>query len=102
MREMRRTGYLHNTLRMYWGKKILEWSTTPEAAFERTLRLNNRYLLDGGDPGAYAGVGWIFGLHDRPWPARPVFGTVRSMSAAGLARKIDVEAYLRQVERWTE
>jgi deoxyribodipyrimidine photo-lyase len=100
MREMRRTGYMHNTMRMYWGKKILEWSADPEAAFERTLRLNNRYFLDGRDPNSYANVGWIFGLHDRPWPERPVFGTVRSMAASGLERKFDIDAYVQWVEQW--
>ncbi|MBX6368053.1 MAG: deoxyribodipyrimidine photo-lyase [Rhodospirillales bacterium] len=102
MREMRRTGWLHNTLRMYWGKKILEWSESPEAAFERVVRLNDRHFLDGRDPNSYANAGWIFGLQDRPWPERPVFGKVRSMTAAGLARKFDVDAYVRGVEQWTE
>jgi deoxyribodipyrimidine photo-lyase len=100
MQEMRRTGYMHNMLRMYWGKKILEWSETPEAAFERVLRLNNKFFLDGRDPNSYANVGWIFGLHDRPWPERPVFGKVRSMTASGLERKFDIEAYVGWVTQW--
>lgn len=79
-----------------------KWSESPQAAFERVLRLNDRYFLDGRDPNSYANAGWIFGLHDRPWPERPVFGKVRSMTAAGLARKFDVETYVRGVERWTE
>ena len=94
MTEMRATGFLHNHMRMYWGKKILEWSATPEAAFATALTLNNRYFLDGRDPNSYAGVAWLFGLHDRPHPERPVFGTVRSMTAAGLARKFDVKAWI--------
>jgi len=98
MREMKHTGYLHNYMRMYWGKKILEWSASPEEAFESALALNNRYLLDGRDPSSYAGVGWVFGLHDRPWTERPVFGMVRYMNAAGLERKCDIEAYVRKVE----
>lgn len=93
MEEMKATGYLHNALRMYWGKKILEWSRTPEEAFATTLRLNNKYFLDGRDPNAYANVAWIFGLHDRPFAERPVFGKVRFMSEGGLRRKMDVEAY---------
>lgn len=99
MREMRYTGYMHNAMRMYWGKKILEWSETPEDGFRRTLRLNNRYLLDGRDPNSYANVGWIYGLHDRPWGERPIFGTVRYMSAGGLERKCDIHAYVEKVER---
>jgi deoxyribodipyrimidine photo-lyase len=98
MLEMRATGYQHNYMRMYWGKKVLEWSPTPEVAYERLLRWNNRFLLDGRDPNSYAGVGWVFGLHDRPWTERPIFGTVRYMNAAGLRRKADPEAYVRKVE----
>lgn len=98
MREMRETGYMHNQLRMYWGKKILEWSPTPEAAFERALRLNNRYFLDGRDPNSFTNVAWIFGLHDRPWARRRVFGTVRYQSENSL-KKFDAKAYLKSVER---
>lgn len=98
MREMRYTGYMHNHMRMYWGKKILEWSATPEEAFLTALTLNNRYFLDGRDANSFAGVGWIFGLHDRPWPGRPVFGAVRSMTAQGLRRKCDIEGYVAKVD----
>jgi len=98
MREMRDTGYQHNYMRMYWGKKVLEWSASPEQAYERLLRWNNRLLLDGRDANSYAGVGWVFGLHDRPWAERAVFGTVRYMNAAGLRRKADPESYVRKVE----
>ncbi|MCF8062218.1 MAG: deoxyribodipyrimidine photo-lyase [Deltaproteobacteria bacterium] len=99
MREMRHTGYMHNHMRMYWGKKILEWTDTPENAFSVALALNNRYLIDGRDPNSYAGVAWVFGLHDRPWPERPIFGKVRYMAASGLERKCDPEAYVRKVDR---
>ena len=98
MTEARLTGYMHNHLRMYWGKKILEWSPDPETAFARCLELNNRYFLDGLSPNSHANVGWIFGLHDRPWPERPIFGTVRYMNAAGLERKVDIAAYVQQVK----
>jgi len=97
MRVMRSHGYLHNRLRMYWGKRIIEWSSSPEAAHRTALALNNRYFIDGRDASAYANVGWLFGLHDRPWPERPVFGQVRSMTARGLERKVDVEAWLGRV-----
>jgi deoxyribodipyrimidine photo-lyase len=98
MREMTATGYMHNHMRMYWGKKILEWSKRPEQAFTTALALNNRYFLCGRDPSSYANVAWCFGLHDRPWPERPVFGTVRSMTASGLERKTDIDAYVRRVD----
>lgn len=97
--EMVRSGQMHNYMRMYWGKKILEWSRTPEEAFETALYLNNKYELDGRDPNGFAGVAWCFGLHDRPWTERPVFGTVRYMNANGLRRKFDIDAY---VERWLD
>ena len=99
MREMVHTGYMHNHMRMYWAKKILEWSPSPEEAYATTLDLNNRYFLDGRDPSSYANVAWTFGLHDRPWPERPVFGKVRSMMASGLERKFDMAAYLAAVDR---
>lgn len=95
MRQMRGRGYLHNHMRMYWGKKILEWSADPEDAFETVLVLNDRWFMDGRDPNSYANVGWLFGLHDRPWPERPVFGQVRAMAASGLRRKFDVDAFVR-------
>ena len=96
--ELLTRGGIHGYMRMYWGKKILEWSEDPAAAFRTALRLNNRYGLDGRDPNGFAGVAWCFGKHDRGWPSRPVFGKVRSMNAAGLRRKFDADAYAR---RWT-
>lgn len=99
MREMLHTGYMHNHMRMYWGKQILAWSASPEAAYRTALTLNNRYFLDGRDPASYANVAWLFGVHDRPWPERAVFGKVRSMTAAGLARKADPDAYVAKVDR---
>jgi deoxyribodipyrimidine photo-lyase len=102
MREIRLTGRLHGYMRMYWGKKILEWSASPAAAFRTALRLNNRYFLDGRDPNSLAGVAWCFGLHDRPWQERPIFGMVRYMNESGLRRKFDIEAYVRRIERLPE
>jgi deoxyribodipyrimidine photo-lyase len=99
MSEMIHTGFMHNYMRMYWAKKILEWSATPEDAFATTLHLNNRYFLDGRDANSYANVAWTFGLHDRPWPERAVFGKVRYMNARGLERKFDMRSYLYAVER---
>lgn len=98
MTEMLRTGYMHNYMRMYWGKKVLEWSATPEHAFRTLLALNNKYFIDGRDANSYCGVGWIFGLHDRAWTRRSVFGTIRYMNAKGLERKFDIKAYAR----WTQ
>jgi deoxyribodipyrimidine photo-lyase len=88
MAEMRRTGWLHNHLRMYWGKRILGWTRTPEHAFRVARDLNDKWFLDGRDPSSYANVGWLFGLHDRPWPERDVYGTVRTMTRAGLERRL--------------
>jgi deoxyribodipyrimidine photo-lyase len=96
-REMVLTGRMHNYMRMYWGKKILEWSRNPAEAFRTALRLNNRYELDGRDPNGFAGVAWCFGKHDRAWPERKVFGKVRYMNDAGLKRKFDMDAYLKKV-----
>ena len=91
-----REGRIHTYLRMLWGKKVLEWSRTPREAFEILVDLNNRYALDGRDPNSYAGIAWTFGRYDRPWPERPIYGTVRSMSSANTARKVPVRAYLER------
>ncbi|MDH7491134.1 MAG: deoxyribodipyrimidine photo-lyase [Methanolinea sp.] len=96
------TGKMHGYMRMYWAKKILEWTRSPEEAFSLALVLNNRYELDGRDPSSYAGIAWCFGKHDRPWPERPVFGKVRYMNAAGLARKFRIDGYVQRVEALIE
>jgi deoxyribodipyrimidine photo-lyase len=97
MEEMRLTGKMHGYMRMYWGKKILEWSEAPEQAYATALHLNNRYFLDGRDPNSYAGVAWCFGKHDRPWKERPIFGKTRYMADSGLRRKFDMDGYLRRI-----
>ncbi|MHC4619749.1 MAG: deoxyribodipyrimidine photo-lyase [Planctomycetota bacterium] len=93
------TGKMHGYMRMYWGKKILEWSRTPRTAFRTALYLNNKYELDGRDPNGFTGVAWCFGKHDRAWGERPVFGKIRYMNAAGLKRKFDPDEYVKKVER---
>jgi deoxyribodipyrimidine photo-lyase len=98
-RQMTITGKMHGYMRMYWGKKIIEWTANPRTAFRRALYLNNKYQLDGRDANGFAGVAWCFGLHDRPWKERPVFGMVRYMNAAGLERKFDMDRYVRKIER---
>jgi len=97
-KEMLLTGKMHNYLRMYWGKQLLSWFADPAEAFGIAIRLNDRYSLDGRDPNGYAGVAWCFGRHDRPWPQRPLFGSVRSMMASGLRKKFDAERYASEVE----
>lgn len=96
-RQMVETGWMHNVMRMYWAKKILEWAPDPATAFEWAVTLNDRYELDGRDPSGYAGIAWaLVGRHDRPWFDRPVFGLVRPMSGASLRKKFDAEAYIRR------
>ena len=95
--EMMKTGKMQGYMRMYWGKKILEWSKTPQDAYSAALHLNNKYEIDGRDPNGYAGVAWCFGKHDRPWGERPVFGMVRYMNAQGLMRKFAMDRYLEKV-----
>jgi deoxyribodipyrimidine photo-lyase len=99
MREMRLTGFMHNYMRMYWGKKILEFTSSPEEAFATALRLNNRHFLCGRGPNAFANIAWVFGQHDRPWVERPIFGKIRYMNDKGLERKFDIAAYVRWTER---
>jgi deoxyribodipyrimidine photo-lyase len=94
-RQLVREGRLHNYLRMLWGKKILEWSPTPEDALSAMIELNNKYALDGRDPNSYSGIFWVLGRYDRAWgPERPIFGTVRYMSSERTARKVGVRGYL--------
>jgi deoxyribodipyrimidine photo-lyase len=102
MQEMRITGYMHNYMRMYWGKKILEWTNTPAYAYATALYLNNKYFIDGRDPNSYANVAWLFGLHDRPWKERSIFGKVRYMNADGLDRKFDMAAYIQRIDAFQQ
>ena len=96
-RQMVTRGWMHNYLRMYWGKKILEWSRSPAEAYEIAVRLNDKYEIDGHDPNGYAGIAWaIVGKFDRPWPERPIFGKIRYMSLASTGKKFDSQAYIAQ------
>jgi len=96
-RQLRREGRLHNYLRMLWGKKILQWSASPEQALASMIELNNKYAVDGRDPNSYSGIFWTLGRYDRPWgPERPVFGTIRYMSSENTARKIKLKGYLER------
>jgi len=97
-KEMVHRGKMHGYMRMYWGKKILEWTRTPEEAFRNALYLNNRYELDGRDPNGFTGVAWCFGKHDRPWGERPIFGNVRYMNDKGLKRKFDADGYVKMID----
>ncbi len=88
-------GRLHGYLRMLWGKKILEWSCSPQQALAAMIALNDTYALDGSDPNSYAGIMWCLGRYDRPWaPERPIFGSVRYMSSTATTRKLRVSEYL--------
>lgn len=93
--EMVTTGKMHNYMRMYWGKKIIEWTRHPNDAFDTMLALNNRYELDGRDPNGFAGVAWCFGRHDRAWKEREIFGKIRYMNAKGLERKFRIAQYVK-------
>ena len=93
--EMTRTGTMHGYMRMYWAKKILEWTASPEEALSIAIYLNDRYELDGRDPNGYTGIAWsIGGLHDRPWPERNIYGKIRYMIYNGCASKFNVRRYI--------
>lgn len=95
--QMRLTGKMHGYMRMYWGKKIIQWTNDPQEAFKIALYLNDKYELDGRDPNGYAGVAWCFGKHDRPWKTRSIFGSIRYMNDKGLKRKFDADAYVEKI-----
>jgi len=98
--QMVEQGWMHNYMRMYWGKKILEWTRSPAEAFQIAVRLNDDYELDGRDPNGYAGIAWaIAGKLDRPWFERPIFGQIRYMSGASTGRKFDSKRYIAQHSR---
>jgi deoxyribodipyrimidine photo-lyase len=97
-KEMIYTGKMSGYMRMYWGKKIIEWTKSPEEAFRIALYLNDKYELDGRDPNGYAGVAWCFGKHDRPWAERKIFGNIRYMNAEGLKRKFNIDGYVRKID----
>jgi deoxyribodipyrimidine photo-lyase len=95
--QLRKQGKIHGYMRMYWAKKVLEWSTSADEAFKTLVYLNDFYSLDGGDPNGYVGILWsVAGLHDRPWGERSVYGTIRCMVYDGLRRKFPIEEYIRQ------
>jgi deoxyribodipyrimidine photo-lyase len=98
-RELVHTGRMHNYLRMLWGKKILEWSPSPEEALARMIELNNKYALDGRNPNSYSGIFWVLGRYDRPWgPERPIFGAIRYMTSDSTRKKLHLKQYLA---RWS-
>ncbi len=98
--QLLRSGTMHGYMRMFWAKKILEWSATPEEAYDTAITLNDRYQLDGRDPNGYVGVLWsLAGVHDRPWQTRPIYGSVRYMNENGCRRKFKVDVYC---DRWLQ
>jgi deoxyribodipyrimidine photo-lyase len=97
--ELRTRGVIHGYARMLWGKLPLTWMQSPREVHATLVHLNDRYALDGRDPDGYANIGWCLGLHDRPWPSRAVFGSVRCMTSRSARSKLDFEGY---IERWTD
>ena len=97
---MVKTGKMHGYMRMYWAKKILEWTRTPKEAQRIAITRNDKYELDGRDPNGYTGIAWsIGGVHDRAWFSRPVFGKVRTMSFGGAKSKFGVGRYIAKMKR---
>jgi deoxyribodipyrimidine photo-lyase len=99
--EMRHTGKMHGYMRMYWAKKILEWTRSADEAISIAIYLNDHYSIDGGDPNGYVGIMWsIAGVHDRPWFDRPIYGKIRYMNTGGLLRKFDLDNYIASWTRY--
>ena len=101
-RQLTKTGKMHGYMRMYWAKKILEWTENAKVALKYAIYLNDKYELDGRDPNGYAGIAWsIGGVHDRPWKERPIYGKIRYMSYEGCAKKFDVKKYVQLFQNET-
>ena len=100
-KEMTYSGKMHGYMRMYWGKKVIEWSESPKDAYEILIYLNDKYELDGRDANGYTGVAWCFGKHDRPWAERKIFGNIRYMNDKGLKRKFDPDAYAKKINDYS-
>lgn len=98
-KEMVKTGKMHGYMRMYWGKKVIEWTKDYKEAYSTLVYLNDKYSLDGRDPNGYAGIAWCFGKHDRPWTERNIFGMVRYMNDKGLERKFDIKDYILKIDK---
>ena len=98
-KELLLTGKMHGYMRMYWGKRLIQWMPDWREAYRLLLELNDTYSIDGRDCNGYAGIAWVFGRHDRPFPERPLFGKIRPMGAKGLKRKFEMELYLEKVKR---
>lgn len=95
--QLNQEGRIHNYLRMLWGKKILEWSETPQHALKIMIELNNKLALDGRNPNSYSGIFWVLGRYDRPWgPERPIFGSIRYMSSVNTQKKLNLKKYLQK------
>ena len=92
--QLRSEGFIHNYLRMLWGKRIIEWTRHPREALDIMVALNNKWAIDGRDPNSYSGIFWVLGRYDRPWPERAVFGKVRTMTSASTAKKMSVKKYI--------
>jgi deoxyribodipyrimidine photo-lyase len=100
--ELRARGVIHGYARMLWGKLVISWFADPAEAHAILVELNDRFALDGRDPDGYTNIAWCFGLHDRPWPNRPKFGTVRTMTTKSAANKLDFDAYLDRARAWRD
>jgi len=98
--ELRARGTIQGYARMLWGKLVLTWAQEPRDAHATLVHLNDRYALDGRDPDGWANISWCFGLHDRPWPERAIFGTVRCMTTRSARSKLDFDGYLDQARAW--
>ena len=98
-KEMMITGKMHGYMRMYWAKKIIEWSEGYDKAYEVIKYLNNKYFIDGRDENSYAGIAWCFGKHDRAWNERKIFGKLRYMNSNGLKRKFDIDEYVNKINK---
>lgn len=101
-KEMIYTGFMNSYMRMYWAKKIIEWTLSPKEAYKIIVYLNNKYLYDGRDPNSYASIAWCFGKHDRAWKERNIFGKIRYMNESGLKRKFNMDIYLKKINKLTK
>ena len=80
-------GWMHNNLRMYWAKRLIAMTPSPEAGWATACYLNDRLSLDGRDPSTYGNLAWAFGDAAPGYGRRPIYGLVSTRTDASIRKR---------------